>query len=378
MASYYLAPSLKLAASELFPGFPRKGSSDGWIGDASHSARKSDHNPDWAAGGVVRAIDGDKDGNRLPMSRILELVIADVRTEYVIWEGHIYSRAFSFRKRKYTGSNGHYAHMHVSLRHGRSYEISTKSWLSGVHVVEPLPVPAPDVMRIPANVLVAQHRRAWQQWPFIDDIERKYNLPRFLLYAVGSRETNLQNIQGDFSQRKGETSKRYHGFGVWQRDIQHGIPAGWMDNVLEQCEWSAQLLANNIARFGLLGGVNAYNSGQPLTEKTTGKDYGPDVLARMEYLQAVTGVEDEEDDDMIKYGLITPRGGGPIFGVFVVPEEMELSDGTILEPGMLAKVGFTNGSILEVVTNAGYVKPGQPLTQLGPEEWDRIPHVANV
>lgn len=304
MASFYLAPCLKICAAELFPGFPRKGSSDGWVGDTSHAARKSDHNPDYRNGGVIRAIDGDKDGNPLPMDRILQLVIADNRTEYVIWNGFIYSRAFGFRKRVYTGKNKHAGHMHISCRHGKTYEDSTASWRNGVHVVEPQEVKPAQAMRIPPEILVAQHRRAWQQWPFIDDVEREHGLPRYLLYAVGSRETNLQNIKGDFSQRKGESTKRYHGFGVWQRDIQHGIPTGWMDDVLGQCEWTAQLLAGNIKRFGLLGGVNAYNSGQPLTEKTTGKDYGPDVLARMEYLQAIAGSDEEEDmlQKMIVWG----------------------------------------------------------------------------
>jgi hypothetical protein len=35
----------------------RRSTSDGWIGDARHSASKSDHNPDKS--GVVRAIDID-------------------------------------------------------------------------------------------------------------------------------------------------------------------------------------------------------------------------------------------------------------------------------------------------------------------------------
>lgn len=81
---------------------------------------------------------------------------------------------------------------------------------------------------------------------------------------------------------------------------------------------------------------------------------------------------------MIKYGLITPQGGGPIFGVFVVPEEMELSDGQVLEPGMVAKIGFTNGNILEALVEGGYVRTGQKLIQLSPDEWERIPHVGNV
>ena len=54
---------LREQIDDYFPDRDRK--SDGWIGDARHSASKSDHNPDysnknsqWA---YVRAIDIDKD-----------------------------------------------------------------------------------------------------------------------------------------------------------------------------------------------------------------------------------------------------------------------------------------------------------------------------
>lgn len=127
LSSYYLAPSLVVLRAEINRGFPsRDKGSDGWIGDPSHQASVSDHNPDYSAGGVVRAIDVDKDG--IDANHLVAVLCKDSRIEYVIWAGHIYSRGYGFRKRAYNGSNGHYHHVHVSLRHGASYATNRSPW----------------------------------------------------------------------------------------------------------------------------------------------------------------------------------------------------------------------------------------------------------
>lgn len=124
---YYEAPALVKLKEELNALFPdRDKSSDGWIGDAAHNARKSDHNPDYSAGGVVRARDTDKDG--IPVDALVQILIKDDRTQYVIWNGHIWSRTHGFTKRVYTGDNKHTAHLHLSLRHDKKYENSRASW----------------------------------------------------------------------------------------------------------------------------------------------------------------------------------------------------------------------------------------------------------
>jgi hypothetical protein len=127
--SYYLAPSLVALRDEVNARWPgRSKASDGWIGDTSHSARKSDHNPDWDAGGVVRAIDVTKAG--IDMGAFLAAVIGDPRVWYVIHDGHIYSRTYGWERRRYTGANKHTIHAHVSIRHGRAYETDTSRWLA--------------------------------------------------------------------------------------------------------------------------------------------------------------------------------------------------------------------------------------------------------
>jgi hypothetical protein len=97
----------------------RRSTSDGWIGDARHSASKSDHNPDES--GVVRAIDID---SRLDTSEQLSIYLADQirvcaktdkRISYVIHNGFIASRIIGFKWRRYRGINPHKKHIHISF-----------------------------------------------------------------------------------------------------------------------------------------------------------------------------------------------------------------------------------------------------------------------
>jgi len=123
--TYYLAPSLAQLRAQIDARWPdRSKSSDGWIGDASHSARKSDHNPDYADGGVVRAIDVTSSG--IDADALIAAVINDPRTNYVIHKG-IIRGAEQFKPRKYTGSNPHNHHVHISIKHTRAAE-DAGSW----------------------------------------------------------------------------------------------------------------------------------------------------------------------------------------------------------------------------------------------------------
>jgi hypothetical protein len=98
----------------------RKRHSDGWIGDAAHSNRKSDHNPD-KANGYVRAIDVDKDlDSRSSTGAYLADQIRicakrDKRIKYVIYSGKIASAKSFWRWRTYSGINRHDKHIHVSF-----------------------------------------------------------------------------------------------------------------------------------------------------------------------------------------------------------------------------------------------------------------------
>lgn len=135
-------------------------------------------------------------------------------------------------------------------------------------------------MNITPSELLSQAVRALQVWPFIPQVEAGNGLPVHLLLAVGSRETNLTNEVGDGG----------HGHGVWQLDDRsHTIPPGFDANVAQQAQVAAVMLRHRIAAYGLDGGLDAYNSGRPVDSATTGGDYGPDVMGRLEYLQQALG-----------------------------------------------------------------------------------------
>ena len=109
---------LREQIDDSFPDRDRK--SDGWIGDAAHSNRKSDHNPD-PSNGIVRAIDVDKDFDSRPSTgayladQIRQCAKKDKRISYVIYAGKISSAKSLWRWRTYSGVNSHHAHIHISF-----------------------------------------------------------------------------------------------------------------------------------------------------------------------------------------------------------------------------------------------------------------------
>lgn len=134
-ATPYLVPCLVALRSEfdrLDPGRDR--AADGWIGDAAHQAKTSDHNPD--ALGRVLAVDVDSSGPwPLPFDTYVQLVVArqragyDGRLEYVIWNRLIASRDSVWRWVTYTGSSDpHIGHGHFSARHDHTGQGDTSPW----------------------------------------------------------------------------------------------------------------------------------------------------------------------------------------------------------------------------------------------------------
>ena len=115
------AERLRKEINGIWPKRDKK--SDGAVGNTSHQARPSDHNPD--ENGWVRAIDVDedlngKDGSDPVVANRLAQVIVDIakvddRIKYVIFEGKIWSDRTRWKPVRYTGPNAHSKHIHISF-----------------------------------------------------------------------------------------------------------------------------------------------------------------------------------------------------------------------------------------------------------------------
>lgn len=118
---WYVAPTLNVLLAEINTKAPgRSKRSDGAVGDTSHQARPSDHNPDGR--GCVHARDVTHD----PAGGFDAHAFADwvrdqvnagrMRVKYVISNGRIFNPSISPAWRAYTGSNRHDHHVHVSIK----------------------------------------------------------------------------------------------------------------------------------------------------------------------------------------------------------------------------------------------------------------------
>lgn len=126
MPSPYEAPvlaRLKVALNTRWPH--RDHSSDGWIGDWEHQQTVSDHNPD--DNGVVHARDVDKDGIHIPT--VLACMLVHPSTRYVIFNRKMYHVKNGFKPVRYTGSNPHTGHLHVSIEHTDKARNNKSVWM---------------------------------------------------------------------------------------------------------------------------------------------------------------------------------------------------------------------------------------------------------
>ena len=124
--SWHLAPALVQLRAEVNARWPKRSKrSDGTIGDAAHSARRSDHNPNSRRS--VNAIDITANG--IDTGALIAAAKRHPSTRYIIHNNLILNRDIgNFRPRRYTGSNPHKTHVHISIYQSRAAEQRRQSW----------------------------------------------------------------------------------------------------------------------------------------------------------------------------------------------------------------------------------------------------------
>ncbi|MEJ3749141.1 hypothetical protein WEI85_38500 [Actinomycetes bacterium KLBMP 9797] len=153
-ATAVLTPALaELRATFNWLNPRRDKSSDGWIGDAAHSATSSDHNPDESGTVPIRdpdslnevhAVDVDETGpwpaddrGAFSLMRAVRQLVTDHRAgrerrlRYIIYERTIWSASWSWTAREYTGANPHDKHAHFSGSYDSALERDTRTWNIG-------------------------------------------------------------------------------------------------------------------------------------------------------------------------------------------------------------------------------------------------------
>lgn len=135
-----VAFSLEILLFEINNKAPnRSKTDDGWIGDSAHANRKSDHNPCPCHDKVCA-----RDFTHDPKGGFDSYIFADwlvdrmkkkieTRVKYIISNGRIASGPNNEGHevgiwRKYSGSNKHDQHVHVSVRHPKEIFDNTDTW----------------------------------------------------------------------------------------------------------------------------------------------------------------------------------------------------------------------------------------------------------
>lgn len=144
-----VAKSLETLRDQVNAQFPgRDKSSDGSIGNAEHSARESDHNPDDDR--VVKARDITHDPRHGMDAGVLAAVLIasrDPRIKYIIWNRQIIAGDAGpspWKARKYIGANPHTHHVHISVKKQPKFFDDATPWaMPGLAVPKTPTLPQP-------------------------------------------------------------------------------------------------------------------------------------------------------------------------------------------------------------------------------------------
>jgi hypothetical protein len=167
MVSPFLNPALTILRAQLRVQHP--GIIVGWIGDASHSSRESDHNPD--PDGSVDAIDPmiGEHYTRLDAQRDVDALVKsrDKRIHYLIWERRIISSVVNaWEWRSYTLSDPHTGHFHLSTLDSREksmteWSIYVPNTVPTIEIGGTKPLLCKGMSDVPGGVAHIKRMQAW-------------------------------------------------------------------------------------------------------------------------------------------------------------------------------------------------------------------------
>lgn len=154
MATWRVARSLDVLLNQFNAACPRRSkASDGSIGDVAHASRDSDHNA-WYGPGIVTARDYTHDpANGMDIDVITDQLAAsrDPRIKYIIANAYILdSRPGNnpWKWVKYSGSNAHRKHFHLSVMNNASCD-NTSTWQLPMFKGVPASPPPPATPNVP-------------------------------------------------------------------------------------------------------------------------------------------------------------------------------------------------------------------------------------
>lgn len=179
---WVVVPNLNELLDQMNARFPKRDkASDGAIGNTSHAARASSHNPDRTGSpefrdgdskDEVRARDIDKDlhdVNKVTMEQVVQHWIKNARAgklpwlRYVIFNKRIWHKRDNFVTRRYTGSNTHEHHVHVNSDFTQSADsVTGTDWLlKGFGIPKPKPPVQTELVKKIQHLLEVKEDGKW-------------------------------------------------------------------------------------------------------------------------------------------------------------------------------------------------------------------------
>lgn len=206
---WVVVPNLEECREQMNARFPlRDKTSDGSIGDTSHAASSSSHNPDLTGSpefrdgdskDEVRARDFDKDlrdAGGVSMEDVVQLWVTMARAgklphlRYLIYNRRIWHKRDGYVTREYTGQNTHEGHTHVNSDFNQTADSATGvDW--GLSMLGPTPTP-PSVPSHPVLKVRDQGDAVRHVQQFL-----RNNFPSYRYYVNYYPQT-LLTVDGDY------------------------------------------------------------------------------------------------------------------------------------------------------------------------------------